>query len=171
MSKRKFNVYYQERLPLSFSCDTVSMTEQCFLDECDINNIVRKPNLGVNPFSPQSSLQASFGDFSDLKSFEESNRIVAQAHNDFMRLPSHIRDRFDNSIQKFADFINDDLNIEEGISLGIYENNEHNLKIVSSLKETLQKVENPARSGVSAISPETSAQPILDVNGRTDTIQ
>lgn len=165
MSKRSFNKYYQDRLPLGFSCKTVSLTEQCFKDECDINNIVKKPNLGVNPFNVRTDLHATFGDFSEMKTFEEANRIVSEALNNFNALPSTIRDRFDGNIQKFADFINNPDNISEGIELGIYENSDYNRGLVS------KKAEKPALEGVSPFLPETSAQVSLDVNGRTDTIQ
>lgn len=153
MSKNRFFTrydeirYIQSHLPFS-----PSKTQQCFADECDINEIVKRPNLGINPFS-QPTTTFSFGDFIDVKDFQMSQNIMAKAVSDFERLPSKIRDRFQNDIHKFYEFVSDSKNVEEGIKLGIYE------KISTPVEKMATEVDTQPDLPVSSVDvAEPSAQ-------------
>ena len=133
-----------------------SMTCQEFKEECDINNIVKMPNYGINPLKPPTKMP-TFGDFSDVKvtDFYEAQRLLAHSVELFEALPSDIRKHFNNDPAALIEFCNDPKNIEEGIKLGIYEKTPSNAseKAVSDVAET---------------GPHNE---LLDVNVRTDTIQ
>lgn len=92
-------------------------TKQSFKDECDINNIVRKPNLPE--LIEQGKLIAQYGDFSEAPDYHEAQNIVARAHNQFSLLPSKVRERFNNDPAKFLDFANDPRSAPEMIRLGL----------------------------------------------------
>lgn len=145
---KKFLKRYDEVPECGLKFEDDSRTEQCFKDECDINNIVRQPNLGINPFSTISNRQAQFGDFSDMKDFHSAMNIVTKAQQEFEQMPSVIRRRFHDNPAEFMDFVNDENNIEEGIKLGIYERKPH-----TSVKSDVS-----ADSGDSTTPQESSAQ-------------
>lgn len=97
---------------------TVSLTKQCFKDECDINNVLRKyQTQGVLPDVIKTNPQ--YGDFSDLLSYEESLAVVSKAEEQFSMLSAKVRRRFDNDPSKFLDFVDDAANLEESYELGI----------------------------------------------------
>lgn len=156
VSKRVIRGLYRSdrfRLSMDFAPDS-SMTEQQFKDECDINNIVNRPNFGINPMR-KPDRQFEFGDFAGEVDFQTAQNIVASACSQFELLPSGLRDRFENSPSKFMEFVNDPKNIDEGIELGIY----------------VGKPEKVTAEQVSTSVVEKSAHVPLDVSVRTDTIQ
>lgn len=96
----------------------VSLTKQCFKDDCDINNILRKyETTGVLPEVIKTNPQ--YGDFSDVLSYEDSLNVVAMAQEQFSYLSAKVRRRFDNDPAKFLEFVDDPSNLEESYDLGI----------------------------------------------------
>lgn len=140
-----------------------SMCCQSFKDECDINQIVSKPNYGINPLNPPTR-KPIFDDFSsiELTDFQRAQTMLADAFSRFENLDSSIRARFDNDPAKLIDFCNDPNNIEEGIKLGIYE---------KTVAQNTQSPSNASETDISSVSGNGSANVSLDVNERTDTIQ
>lgn len=149
-----FYTQYSEKRPLRKIVKFgPSKTQQCFKAECDINEIVRRPNMGINPFC-KSDLNANFGDFSDLKDFHTAQNIICKATQSFEQLPATVRDRFHGRIDEFVSFINEgEKNIEEGVKLGIYEKSA--LDKLSSIKTG----ENSTAQTVSPSVESTLAQP------------
>ena len=99
-----------------------SLTEQNWKEECDICSAIHRlaRGLDVNGFNVNSG-EPIYGDFSDVPDFVEYQQIVAHAKSGFENLPSKVRDRFDNSIEKMFDFLGDENNREEAIQLGLIE--------------------------------------------------
>ena len=100
--------------------DPKTMTCQEFKDECDINNIVKKPNYGINPLNPPTRVP-SFGDFTDerLKDYQAAQNVIVEAAQLFEQLPSQVRERFSNDPAKLIDFVNNKDNYEEAVKLGM----------------------------------------------------
>ena len=93
------------------------MTKQSFKDECDINNIMaRFAVTGVVDFV--NDHQGQFGDVSAID-FQNSLNTVIAAEALFEAMPSGLRDRFSNDPQKFLNFMDDPLNIDESVRLGL----------------------------------------------------
>lgn len=135
-----------------------SMTWQHCKDECDILQIVKKPNLGVNPYDVPSR-KPLYGDFDSSLSFQEAQNVIIKANEQFEELPSNIRDRFRNDPVNLLKFVEDPSNYEEGVKLGIYE------KVVdnSQINSQAPSVDNgePGKAGLEptpAPAPELSAQ-------------
>lgn len=95
-----------------------SLTKQCFRDECDINNILRRyQKTGQLP-----SLIAGnpvYGDFSEIGDYQTALDVVARAQIQFASLPAVVRDRFAHSPEQFLEFVNDPANIEELKKMGL----------------------------------------------------
>jgi len=73
---------------------SVSMTQQSFAQELDINTILRRFN--VTGQAPLGAMAPMYGDFTGLHDWEDAVEKVTRAREDFMRLPPEIRERFQN---------------------------------------------------------------------------
>lgn len=105
---------------------TVSRTKQSFRDGTRIDNVLKRfTTLGVDAaFAPslfeQGLARATFGQ--DLgKDYQQQLTAVVRVQQYFEGLPSRLRARFENSPSKFAAFVSDPANLEEGRKLGIFE--------------------------------------------------
>ena len=84
-----------------------SATLQSFKDDADINSIIaRYENTGVlvDPSVPVSRTP-SFGDFSDLPTYQDAQNVIVAANNAFYSLSSKIRERFGNDPAAFYQFV------------------------------------------------------------------
>lgn len=96
-----------------------SMAQQHFKDECDINQIMaRYQRTGILTENP-GSLRPLFGDFSNVSDFQSAQNAILDVHESFMTLPSTIRARFDNDPGLLLEFLSDEVNRNEAISLGL----------------------------------------------------
>lgn len=105
-----------ERIGIPVEYFSPSRTQQAYVAECDINNIVkRNPDI----LSMGSRDVPLFGEFSNLPSYHEAMNLVTEARAAFDALPSDIRTRFNNDPAEFLRFMDDDSNYEEAVRLGI----------------------------------------------------
>lgn len=106
--------------PVDFdSDDGVSLTQQHFAQECDINYILQQYGpSGVDPLNPPTAMP-QFGDFSSVTDFMTANNILIDAQDHFDSLPASLRKRFDNDPLEMLKFLNDENNRQEAIDLGI----------------------------------------------------
>lgn len=95
----------------------VSLTQQEFKDECDINEIVRR--FGLTGQLPDNYRAPVSGDFTGISDFKTAMDAVRAAQDRFMEMPAELRARFDNDPQKLIGFLDDEKNREEAIKLGI----------------------------------------------------
>lgn len=98
-----------------------SMTKQSFVDECDINTIMRRYEAtGAFPdHINQRAGRGVFGDFSDVADFQTALHTVMAAEEMFSELPARVRDRFGNDPEQLIKFLQDDANRDEAIKLGL----------------------------------------------------
>jgi len=98
-------------------CEDVTLTQQHFKDECDINNILRQFN--VTGLLPEVPLSPRYGDFTGIGDYHSALNQVIAAEEEFMRLPAQIRSRFDNDPANLIDFLEKSENKDEAIKLGL----------------------------------------------------
>ena len=103
-------------------CEDVTLTQQHFKDECDINNILRQFN--ITGLLPESPLSPRYGDFTGIGDYHSALNSVIAAEEGFMALPAQIRSRFENDPAKLIDFLDNPENKNEAISLGLINNTE-----------------------------------------------
>lgn len=94
-----------------------SLTVQDQLEECDINLIVKKHE--ATGILPVMNLPPVFGDFSDVKSYQDALQIVIEADKTFSALPADVRKRFGNDPAQFLDFVDDPKNADELVKMGL----------------------------------------------------
>ncbi|QXP08361.1 MAG: internal scaffolding protein [Arizlama microvirus] len=101
---------------------SMSMTRQSFAKEADINTIMGRYAVSgvlVDPLNVDSSRVARFGDFSDITDYSHLVGRIQQAQADFMTLPSVVRAKFDNDVEKALEFITVPENVFEAVKLGL----------------------------------------------------
>lgn len=102
-----------------FVCMTPSKTDQSQKDECDVNVIITNyVNSGIlrhtNPNPPV------FGDFTKVPSdYGEALALIQKSEDEFMQLPSEVREKFDNKPANLIKFLQDETKKDEAIKLGL----------------------------------------------------
>lgn len=70
-----------------------SIVQQQYLDETDVNVIVRR--FGISQLAAQNAMGV-YGDFTGIYDYESAVARIEGAQERFMRLPAEVRDRFRN---------------------------------------------------------------------------
>lgn len=95
------------------------ITEQSHKAECDINQIIKRH--GVDMIERTARLRQTEYRFDDVtgNDFQEAMEKVVKAEGEFLKLPSKVRDKFDNSPAKFLDYIQNPDNVDGMRELGL----------------------------------------------------
>lgn len=91
--------------------------QQQFIEECDINTIVRR--FGLTGQLPENLRVPVEGDFTGVTDFQSAMNLIRQAEAAFMELPADVRTRFRNDPHELVAFVSDPANLEEARKLGI----------------------------------------------------
>jgi len=95
----------------------VYFTEQSHMKECDVNLILKRfDKTGL--ITHVQKMEARFGDVTGME-FKEMQDRVAEAKSVFAELPSKVRARFDNNVEKLLEFMEHPENRDEAIKLGL----------------------------------------------------
>ncbi len=105
----------------SLECKSASLTRQEFVAEADINNIMSKYAAGLAPI-PAGDRPPLFADFSDIGDYQSNMQRMIDAQEQFMQLPSRIRERFRNDPGQLLEFLADESNRDEAIKIGLINN-------------------------------------------------
>ena len=95
-----------------------SMADQQWKDDCDTNKIIEKYRR-TGQLTHVARIQGKFEDVSDVQDLHKSMIIVQKANDDFLKLSSEVRKRFNNSVTQMVEFLRDPKNIDEAIRLGL----------------------------------------------------
>ncbi|WNK13064.1 MAG: internal scaffolding protein [Microvirus sp.] len=106
-----------------------SMTQQQFVDECDVNKIVERHAqngtlaefLAHGQDTATRAAQMGPQDFTQQMDFQEAMNVVTKANEMFADLPAKTRERFNNNPGEFLRFMEDKDNADEALKLGILE--------------------------------------------------
>lgn len=126
--------------------EVIDLVDRAYAKECDINLIVDR-FMRTGEMLPPAPEGLQYGDDTARPRYEESKKLVLESEAWFESLPAKLRRRFDNQLSVMMEFMENSDNYEEAKELGI----------IPSEKA----VENPS----SGVPPE----PLLDINGGTDT--
>lgn len=101
------------------ACEEPSLAQQQFLEESDINSILRKFNItGELPNAP---ISPRYGDFSGISDFKTALDRVNATYDEFESLPGELRARFNNNPEELIQFLDNDENRLEAEKLGLVE--------------------------------------------------
>lgn len=93
------------------------MTQQEFLFDTDINEIVRR--FGLTGKLPDDLRVPLSGDFTGIEDYHSAILAVRKAEEGFMEMPAELRARFNNDPQILMDFLADGTNRDEAVKLGL----------------------------------------------------
>lgn len=134
-------------------CKDVSLTKQSFLEETDINVIVKRHGLGYE--LPQGVRVPSYADYEGVFDFHAAMNVVAQANESFDALPAAVRARFNHDPAEFVEFCMDDENRAEAVKWGLVEKP---LEAVQEVRREAPAVNlTPAEQATPAAQPAAAA--------------
>lgn len=99
-------------------CPGPGRTQQQFLEETNINTIAK--NFGLTGLLPTSARQPRYEDFSEVTDFKTAMDALRSAEENFSRLPSGIREFFQNDPQQLLDFVENPRNLKKGEEIGLW---------------------------------------------------
>jgi len=94
-----------------------SKTQQQFLEDSDINTIVRR--FGLTGALPNGVAIPQSGDFTGVSDFQTALNLVRDAEAAFLQVPAATRARFGHDPAALIAFVEDVGNREEAIKLGL----------------------------------------------------
>jgi len=101
-----------------------SRTKQSFIEECDLNNILRqfKPHE-LKEIMARNVALGVFENLPDQIDYQGALNLVMEGSKAFSALDSGLRARFENDPAQFMEFMSDPKNQEEAIKLGLAKDN------------------------------------------------
>jgi phage internal scaffolding protein len=115
---KKFKTAYTAHERVGFETEGESLTQQHFSQEHEINNIIAyHDRTGIIKNVQQGVAQ--YGDYSEVNEYRESLDMIREADENFMKLPSNIRRRFNNNAGDFFEFATNPENQEQMIEMGL----------------------------------------------------
>lgn len=97
----------------------ISLTQQHFKEETEINSMVRKYMKG-HPLSITNK-QAKYGDFANAEDFHTMKNAIADIDSNFASLPAKLRGRFKNDPYQLLRWLENPANHREAVKLGLME--------------------------------------------------
>lgn len=138
MTKPVVYDYFNRPPKQTLKCRQKSRTQQQFLQESDINYIVRKyadTENFVDPSIPVSR-RPVYGDFANCPSFQDYQNQVNAISDIFARFPSEVRTQFNNNPAEFAEFASDLRNLDKLAEMGLIDREIGNVNKGVDIKST-----------------------------------
>lgn len=144
-----YSLYYNKPPKPVVDCGTVSMTQQHFEPECNINNIMKR--FRTTGELPMSSGKPIFGDFTGITDYQTALNNVLEAQANFEQLPPLVRKKFENDPGKLDEYLKNPDNKQEAIKLGLLKPDpvvkpDKLDEIKDLLKEKFGKTETPSKN-------------------------
>lgn len=98
-----------------------SKTNQAAAADADINNIAKAYGLGRGPLPipPEIFDPRHYADLSEVPDLREALDLVREAERQFMQLPPDLRRMFHDSPAILWDWVNDPINADKAVELGL----------------------------------------------------
>tara|TARA_B100000579_G_scaffold320748_1_gene270351 strand:+ start:3402 stop:3875 length:474 start_codon:yes stop_codon:yes gene_type:complete len=113
-----FRTQYTGNVRIPFETTGESLTQQQFAEESQIQNIVKKYD-SQGFFDTINRNPAQYGDFTQITDLHSAMSQINEAKENFMTIPSPIRERFNNDPQQFYSFASDENNFDELVDMGL----------------------------------------------------
>lgn len=140
-----------------------SLTQQHFKNEVDINQITDRHLRGTPLGNPGATRELIFGDFSSALDYQAMCDQVLDAKQAFRRLPARLRARFENSEYQLLRFLENPENRQEGIHLGLLDDNSVLGQSELKLSDLPGKI---AEAVTAALKSDEEANPVPVKKGR-----
>lgn len=91
-----------------------SMTDQQWKDDCDVNYIMAR-YIKTGHLTHLQKKPGMYADLTAITDLVGAYQDIAQAEEAFSKLPSRLRNKFDNDPVKLVEYLKDPKNLEEAI--------------------------------------------------------
>lgn len=98
----------------------VTMTQQQYAEECDVNHIMKK-YITTGEIHHVNRKQGVYADMADIQDYQGMLNTVLAANEAFDALPADVRNKFRNDPANLIEFVQDPENYDEGVKLGLFE--------------------------------------------------
>lgn len=113
-----YSPYTNPKKPCFFETTGESLTQQHFAEESEINNIIRSHDRnGVIDHIHRGN--AIYGDFSNITDLSDALIQIKEAQQEFLNIPSEIREKFKNDAGEFFKFASNPDNESELQKMGL----------------------------------------------------
>jgi phage internal scaffolding protein len=113
-----YSPYTNPKKPCFFVTTGESLTQQHFAEESEINNIIRSHDRnGVIDHIHRGN--AIYGDFSNITDLSDALIQIKEAQQEFLNIPSEIREKFKNDAGEFFKFASNPDNESELQKMGL----------------------------------------------------
>jgi hypothetical protein len=143
MTSKKFKTAYSKNERQGFETIGESRTQQHFAEESEINNIIAFHDKTGLIKNVQQGI-AQYGDFSEINEYRENLDMIRAADENFMKLPSHIRRKFNNNAGDFFEFATNPQNEQQLVEMGLAEPRPS--EVGDNLANTAEPVPEPAKA-------------------------
>lgn len=99
--------------------DGPNPTIQSAAADCDINVIIDRLKKGMDISHLVKQNQGIYGDFTQFPDLRDAMCMVIKANEMFLALDPFLRKRFDNDPAKLVEFVDDPMNRDEAIRMGL----------------------------------------------------
>jgi len=99
------------------ACPEPTLAQQSFKDEVNINTIMRK--FAMSGELPEKIRPVMLEEYDEVFDFQTAMNTVRRAQEEFMKMPSGVRARFQNNPQIFTDFLAREENRTEAEKMGL----------------------------------------------------
>lgn len=135
---------YGPKLRVSLECDPAEdKAVQGFKDECDINTLMSRYEVGG---LPEPIAPAQYADVTGF-SFEAAQEVLRRGREAFEALPARVRDRFGNNPAAMLEFVHNPANVAEAVSLGLVREDQLSGELASALAKARGIPVPPASEG------------------------
>lgn len=107
---------YLRKIDVEFTLP--SLTEQCHMDECKVQNILKKYRE-TGRLEHTAKYEGTYMDFANAPDYTEAQIIIANAKSMFETVPASIRSQFDNNPMKYVEFMQDENKRDEIEAMGL----------------------------------------------------
>ena len=145
--KRRFRTAYCPPVRVGFSTVGESRTHPEFAEDLKIQNIINR--YDTEGYLSTVDRHASYSDFTDVNDLHAAMEKVKNANEDFQKVPSYIRERFDNDPRLFYDFATNPENAEELSDMGLLKNpiQKRQVEPVQESQPIVEKTQDPSNEG------------------------
>lgn len=103
---------------VQLTCNSTARTQQHMRDECDVNQIMKKWRR-TGELTHLNPTTGVYGNFASGGDYLEAINQIEEANEQFGRLDAEVRSRFNNNPNELLEFVMDDANREEAMTIGI----------------------------------------------------
>lgn len=146
VKKRQFRTAYDPPVRVGYATVGESRTDPIFHEDLKIQNMIKRYDTAG--YLQTTNRHPQYTDFTNVNDLHTAMETVKNAEEDFQKVPSYIRERFDNDPKQFFEFAKDPDNHQELMEYGLAENPLNMQKQTAEESQPIvEKTQEPSKEG------------------------